>query len=246
LFTALAIAIAVLVVLYHRRQKKQMLDNMTMRQTFEKHLLQSQLETQAQSFKYFSEEIHDNVGQVLSVIGMHLYRLQSEYTTDQAARLIEESSGLLNKAITDLRTITHTLGAQHISKKGFIEAIKAEVEYINAARAAICSLEILGEPVDMTHEWQTLLFRIIQEAVANALQHARASSILIRLRYNSNMLTASVIDNGKGFDPVTSAPQNSGLENMRLRAKLLGGNLHLASDEGKGTVLSLSIAINAS
>jgi signal transduction histidine kinase len=224
-----------------------MLEQISLQHTFEKHLLQSRLETQEQSFRYFSEEVHDNVGQVLSVIGMHLYQLQSEYAGERATRLVQESSELLNKAISDLRTISHTLKGQYFSKAGLLEALRTEIEYINFVKSPLCRLEIIGDPVEMSPDRQTLLFRIIQETIGNALKHAKPTSILIVLEYNNDILTVSITDNGKGFDldSQDETITGLGLANMQLRAKLLGGDLKIQSKEGKGTTLSLTIAINA-
>src|SRR5690606_40356286 len=119
-----------------KKHRQHFAERLRMQHQYETQLLQSRLETQEQSFQYFSEEIHDNVGQVLSVVGMHLYRLQAECSGEHAQMLAQQSSDLLNQAITDLRAISHTLNAQYINKAGLIEALHQEIAYINSVKSA--------------------------------------------------------------------------------------------------------------
>jgi signal transduction histidine kinase len=247
LIILLAVFLVVFVIAYKRRQLNHLLEKLDLKHEFDNQLLQSRLETQERSFQYFSEEIHDNVGQVLSVVGMHLYQLKGEYAGERAAKLVEQSSDMLNKAINDLRTISHTLNAQYISKAGLHEALKTEIEYINSVKQVHCRLDLSGEPAELSGDRETLLFRIIQEAIGNALKHAKASEIIIRLVYEAGQLRASISDNGIGFIPGNiSAPVKNGLgiTNMELRARLLGGNLEISSRPQQGTTISLTLKTN--
>src|SRR5688572_19269012 len=114
LFTILAFVIILSLVQYKRRQVQHRLEQANLRQTFENQLLHSRLETQEQSFQFFSEEIHDNIGQTLSVVGMYLYQLQEDQNKENQQRFATLGSELLNKAITDLRSLSHTLNAQYV------------------------------------------------------------------------------------------------------------------------------------
>jgi two-component system NarL family sensor kinase len=242
LFLLLTVFLVVFVLAYKRRQLNHMLEKAALQHTFENQLLQSRLETQEQTFKYFSEEIHDNVGQVLSVVGMHLYQLQIDYSSDKAVTLLHQSSSLLNKAIDDLRTISHTLNAQYINKSSLAEVVQTEISYITSVRDLNCELHIKGEEKELPPDRQTLLFRIIQEALGNALKHAAASSIHIYLIYGKQDIEVRIVDDGKGF----SVKKNNGigLGNMQQRAGLLGGELKIDSVAGEGTTLSLTVLFN--
>ena len=246
LFIFLVVFLVAFVIAHKRRKLNRILEKKDRKHEFDNQLLQSRLETQERSFQYFSEEIHDNVGQVLSVIGMHLYQLKGEYAGERAAKLVEQSSDMLNKAINDLRTISHTLNAQYITKAGLHEALKTEIEYINSVKQVFCRLEVNGEPAELSGDRETLLFRIIQEAVSNALKHAKASEIIIRLAYEADRLQASISDNGIGFTHRNMSDQTKtglGITNMELRARLLGGNLELVSLPEQGTTISLTLDI---
>lgn len=247
-FLLLIITLALIrfVVFHKRRQLAHLFEKAALQHTFDNQLLQARLETQEQSFQYFSEEIHDNVGQVLSVVGMHIYQLQAECKGEHAQKLVQQSSDLLNKAIGDLRAISHTLNTQYISKAGLIDVLRQELDYINSVKGANCNLNVKGEPQELSADRQTLLYRILQEAVGNALKHAKATEISIDLNYSSGILTILVIDNGNGFDSlaIDNTKAGLGLTNMQIRANLLGGNLLIQSKPGQGTTLSLSIDIH--
>lgn len=235
-------ALVAFVLAYKRRQLNHMLEKTALQHAFENQLLQSRLETQEQTFKYFSEEIHDNVGQILSVVGMHLYQLQIDHSGAKAVALLNQSSTLLNKAIGDLRTISHTLNAQYINKSSLAEAVQTEISYITSVRDIRCELQVSGDEKELPPDRQTLLFRIVQEALGNALKHAAASTINIDLTYGDHDIAVRITDDGKGF----SVKKNDGigLGNMQQRAGLLGGELVIESKAGEGTTLSLNILIN--
>jgi signal transduction histidine kinase len=125
--------------------------------------------------------------------------------------------------------------------------LKTEIEYINSVKQVHCRLEISGEPAELSGDRETLLFRIIQEAIGNALKHARATEIIIGLAYEAGRLRASISDNGIGFNTRDINDQTKtgiSITNMELRARLLGGNLEILSQPQHGTTISLSLDIN--
>lgn len=246
LFAILSTVIILSLVQYKRRQVQNRLEQANMRQVFENQLLRARLETQEQSFQFFSEEIHDNIGQTLSVVGMYLYQLQENTDPQNQNRLATLGSELLNKAITDLRGLSHTLNAQYVSKSNLEEILRQELDYINSAKGAICQLEVHGEPEEISSERQTLLFRIIQEGINNALKHAHAEHITVGLAYAAGRLTTKIQDDGKGMPEEAEDKIRTGLgfTNMQLRAKLLGGKLFVESKPRQGTKLWLNIEIN--
>jgi signal transduction histidine kinase len=113
-------------------------------------------------------------------------------------------------------------------------------------KQVVLRLQVSGEPAELTGDRQTLLFRIIQEAMSNAMIHARASLITVELNYDAGRLTAAVRDNGSGFDSgkVTDLSKAGlGLMNMKLRTRLLGGQLFVQSTPGQGTSISLTVDV---
>lgn len=234
-------ALIIFLIHYKRKQQMHITEKLQLQHQYEHQLLLSRLEVQEQSFQYFSEEIHDNVGAVLTVCKMHLHQLAQLYHNSEAEELISESSEMLTKALTDLRSISHTLNGNFIARAGLKEALEKELKYITSVRGMKVNLETKGEVFDMPQEKELMIFRIIQEAIANALKHASATVIRVRLEYQPDLFKVVVADNGTGFDTTNIKYQGLGLSNMQTRAALLGGNIHFDSRTGGGTTVSLQV-----
>lgn len=209
---------------------------------YETQLLQTRLEVQEQAFKYLSEEIHDNVGQVLSLVKLHLYSLNKYTREPDSEMLIKNSTDLLSKAIADLRNISHNLNGKYIAKTGLKEAVQKELNYTSSAKSMNGILHIKGDTYPLDPEKELLIFRIIQEAIANAIKHAQAKNIDIYIEYLQGAFSVSIADDGQGFDIThRSVHHGLGLDNMKVRAELLKGSLHIDTAINKGTKITLLI-----
>lgn len=245
-FTLFAFFLILFLIHHKRKQQIHLAEKLNLEHQYQSQLLQTRLEVQEQAFKYLSEEIHDNVGQALSMVKLQLYSL-SQLCRDESKPLIESTSEVLSKAINDLRNISHNLHGGYVSDHGLQEALQKEVNYINGAKSVNAVLEIEGNSYFLSGEKDLLIFRIIQEALNNAIKHANASFITVRLEYQPLLFTASIYDDGLGFDPKQYGTAGMGLSNMKTRAAILGAAFEVLS-EGKGTfiILSLNLQKNGS
>lgn len=236
-----AFTLVIFLIVHKKKQYRNLLEKQQMESNYQNQLLQSKLEVQEQSFKYFSEEIHDNVGQVLSIVKMQLYGIKSSSREQEVITKATDCTELLGKAINDLRNISHTLNSAFVSNAGLADAIEKDLEYIRSARDVKCTLHRSGEEYEMENEKELMVFRIIQEAVGNAVKHASASAIDVYLHYQPEQLNVVIADNGKGFDTNTISKGGIGLNNMHVRTELLKGKLDVVSEKDKGTTITLSI-----
>ena len=107
------------------------------------------------------------------------------------------------------------------------------------------TLTVNGDRYELDSEKKLLLFRIIQEAVGNAIKHGNATKINITLAYKKEVIIVEIHDNGKGFDTrLLDESKGLGLHNIQVRAKLLG-TIEVVSAAGKGTAITLKINTNA-
>lgn len=226
-----------------RRQQQHILEKARLQHRFQHELLQSRLEVQEQSFKNVSEEIHDNVGQVLTLVKMHLYKIGQKAEGPLQAD-VSRTNELLSKAINDLRTISHTLNNTFVSKAGLLESLEKELDYIGSAKGVVCRLDVAGEPYPLGGEQELMVFRIVQEALGNALKHGAPAEITIHCHFLPDALKIRIGDDGCGFEPAGIASSGIGLDNMQERARLLQGSLQIRSAPGKGTDVELSIKTN--
>jgi hypothetical protein len=236
-FILFALALIVFLIVHKKKQFRNLME----KQRMEKNLLESKFEVQEQSFKYFSEEIHDNVGQLLSLVKLQLYKIRNTSTEPQIIYEVSQSTELLGKAITDLRNISHTLNSAYINKEGLAEAIEKELAYVHSAKNTLCSFDRFGEEYSLGNEKELLIFRIVQESIANALKHASPTAIEIILNYQPHGLSVLIKDNGTGFDMNNINSKGIGLNNMQVRATLLKGKLDIISTKEYGTSVHLDI-----
>lgn len=228
---------------YQKRYYRHVQEMNKMKETYEQELLKTQLEIKEQTMQNISQEIHDNIGQVLSLANLQLTAIELNEDTF-ASNKINKSMELISQAINDLRDLSKTLNAENIVKTGLKAAIKYDLELIERSGMFTTSLQVSGDEKKFDDSKETIAYRIVQEALNNILKHARASHILIRLIYMEDALSICISDDGKGFDNSRIQPDTghgSGLKNMISRAQLIHGSIIIQSEISKGTRIELSV-----
>lgn len=210
----------------------------------ENSILQTQLEIQEQTFAHISREIHDNIGQKLTLAKLYLNTLETANPNRQE-KVIEDTVHIIGDVIADLSDLSRTMGSEIIQQSGLIKAIEYEIGLLNKAGIYQLKLTITGEPVFLDASKELVLFRIVQEALNNIVKHANAVNIHIMLHYLPDELRLRVTDDGKGFDSTTTFDRGNGLQNMSRRAQLLQGSCTLESAAGKGTSIHIKIPLYA-
>jgi two-component system, NarL family, sensor kinase len=240
---AFAIALISFLIQYKRKQQLHITEKMNLEYQFQQQLLQSRLEVQEQSLKYFSEEIHDNIGQALTLCKLHLHQLPHAEESDKDL-LLEESTAILTKALNDMRSISHTLNGNYVSRMGLKESLEKETKYISSSRKVRTELIFNGEVANLPQEKELLIFRIIQECITNALKHGAPGTLSIELDYQPYYLSICIADDGTGFNTVDVKEPGLGLSNMQLRTTLLNGTMEITSKENEGTRINLKIPLD--
>lgn len=247
-FLFVAIGIIVLVLTYQKRKLTYLKEKELMKSSFEKELLNTQLEIQEQTLKNISQEIHDNIGQGLTLAKLNLYTMLIE-NNDQLQQKITLSKTLVSKAITDLRDLSHSLNTDYVAEMGLLRSIEYELEMIAKTGIVKTSLQISGQVYRFDKQKELITFRIVQEVLNNIIKHAKADNITVQAVYTIETLELSIKDDGLGFEP-TPAEQSSnnqaglglGMRNMYNRAKLIGAGFVIESSVGNGTLVKLSLS----
>ncbi len=229
-------------VVQKRKQYKHVIEKERLENAFKNQLLQTELEVQEQAFKYMSEEIHDNILQGMGSIKLQLHSILYDIRDEDLKNKITDSNDLLGKAINNLRNLSHSLNNSYVANVGLIEAIEKEISYINSTKQTKCSLRVKGNDYNLGAEKELLIFRIIQEAISNALKHGKPRSIDIALIYRPEKLNIKIKDDGAGFDTSIRNSDGIGLNNMSVRAKMLNGKLDIQSVKNSGTSIYLEVA----
>ena len=213
-----------------------------MKANFEQELLQTQLEIQEQTLKTISQEIHDNVGQVLSLAKLNLNTLSFSEGADKQQK-IENSISLVGKAINDLRDLSRSMNGDKIADLGLQEAIENELKIIQNTGQFSTNITITGKPYKLKAQNEMVIFRIVQESLNNILKHSKAQNIVADIHYEPNLYKLFIRDDGSGFEvsSLEAGKTGIGLKNMQSRAALIGAVFSIESAGHTGTTVSIQL-----
>jgi hypothetical protein len=227
-------------IFYFKKFYKMNAEKKQMQLLFENELSNTQLEIQEQIFGSISQEIHDNVGQILSLVNVQLNIIDERETTDKI--LLNDARENVSKAMTDLRDIAKGLNGDRIHIMGLISAVEQETQRINRIGIVRIHLEVQGEEQKINNQKELILFRVIQECLQNIIKHASASLVKIIFTYSADALEICITDNGKGFifKQEKREHQGLGIRNIFKRTEMIGGHAEISSLPGEGTTVKIN------
>ncbi len=244
----LLLFVSFIVTIVYKYQQKQNAYNKGMEELktkYENALLHSQLEIQEQTFQNISREIHDNIGQKLTLAKLHLNTLNFK-DADAVAQKTNDSVALIGEAINDLSDISRSMSSEIVLNNGLIKALEFETRQLQKFGLYEISLDVTGNIIFLDANKELVLFRIVQEALNNVVKHSSASTIVIKLHFDHDKLILNIIDNGKGFLCEQNKRQATGLINMKKRANMLNGTCDINSSPGSGTNIKIEIPLHES
>ncbi|WP_397362596.1 sensor histidine kinase [Olleya sp. R77988] len=225
-------------VVFQKRKNKLIIDKVKQQKAFEEELTNTQIEIQEQTLKNIGQELHDNVGQILSVANMNMSILNTQ-VPESIKESFTETKNAVKQGLSELRLLSKTLNSDVIANRGFVDSIKSEVERLNKLNLLKATVKIDGNPEYLQQPKDSIiLFRIVQEFISNTVKYANAETFKIHLNFLDNQLKLSLKDDGKGFDQKTVQP-GSGLINIKSRAALINADLDFTSKIGEGVQLTL-------
>ncbi len=230
--------------IFQKRQLQNQQEKTALKTAYDQEILKSQIEVQNQTLQHIGRELHDNIGQLLSVAKINLNVLEESNHVEHD--YIKQTNEIISQSINDLRALTKSLDGDFVNDFGLEESISHELQRIRKTKKFQTEISVLGTKRTSGYEIEIVLFRIVQEVLNNALKHSKAQNIDIVLQYLPTSFELTVKDNGKGFDfeNVQSQSMNSsgaGLRNMQRRMELIGGKCMVKSVLGEGTKVSLQL-----
>jgi len=240
IFFIVAIFIFFYIALFIQRKKLFKEEKANMQQTFAQQLLKAQIETQEETFQAIGRDLHDNIGQLLNsaklLIGITERQLQTP--VPDTLHIADET---LSSAIHELRSLSKSLNKDWLQQFNLIENLEAEVQRINTANDLKVQFTHPAQ-LPLSSNKQVMLFRVIQEAIQNAIKHAKASTISIQVMVEDAFVKISIQDNGIGFEPLVTQQSGVGLINMKHRIQLLEGIIQWQpSSQGTNVAIQLPI-----
>ncbi|MGZ3858777.1 MAG: PAS domain-containing protein [Flavisolibacter sp.] len=199
------------------------------------------VETQEQERTEIGKELHDNVNQVLTTTKLYLDLALS--SPDLKDELIQKSTKNIINVINEIRQLSRSLMDPSIGDLGLIDSIHDLIENINLTRKLHVSLKTKAGIEDLLDKNQKLtIFRIIQEALNNAIRHAKATSVVIQFLVHGNSAKVMIEDDGIGFN-IQTVKKGAGLKNIQNRIYLINGSHSIQSIPGKGSKILINFPI---
>jgi signal transduction histidine kinase len=195
-----------------------------------------------------ARELHDEIGQILAVLNLNLAAIKKGVGSEIAREAVDGSLDLVARLITKVRRLSLDLHPSLLDDFGLVTALRRHVESL-ADRTGLDLRFQADEGIGrLDTELETVCYRVVQEAITNALRHAEPVHLLIRLRLDAGKLELSVSDDGRGFDPEaalerSAGGQSLGLLGMRERVSLVSGELSIISAPGAGAVIKASFPL---
>jgi len=242
LLLGLACFIIYSIFFYRKKQALNIVERDKLKVSFQKELLQTQLEVQEQTMQTIGADLHDNIGQLLSLTSLTLNSIELDNTV-KAQQKIDAAINLTIRSIKEMRLLGKLLQGDQLIVMGLSAAITYEINWIEKSGQYKVNYVNDGEmPASNSPDKDLILFRILQEILNNIMKHSKATEININLEYRDTTLQLTVADNGIGFDlDNPPADQNGmGLQNIRKRAGIIGGNVSISSSPGAGAIITVT------
>jgi two-component system, NarL family, sensor histidine kinase UhpB len=198
------------------------------------------LRAQEEERRRIARDLHDEVNQALTAVLLRLEALAQDVPSEQRGE-VAELKRLTGQAMDELLRLARQLRPTALDDHGLGHAIETQVRAFGERTGVNARFELRGDPSGLDEETQTVVYRITQEALSNAAQHARPAHVDVALTASDGGAELLVRDDGVGFDPGDARDGGLGLAGMAERARLAGGVLDLRSSRGAGTELVLRL-----
>ena len=194
-----------------------------------------------------ARNIHDELGQILSVFKLDLLWISKRLRSDQKPLTgkIEEVSKLVDNAIDSVQRISSDLRPTLLNDVGLVAGMEWQAGEFRERTGIECNVSVESEEISLDENISVDIFRIFQEALTNVVRHAEATRIDVSLQVKKGRLCLEIRDNGRGIEEKEiSGPRSFGLMGMRERVYSWDGELRINGVAGKGTTLIVDLPIN--
>ncbi len=233
----LTILLFSLLYFFNQKRIKYIIEKQEGLRKAERELERARIENQEHLLKSLSWELHDNIGQLLSVSKMQL-SMMSVPVRNEDKKMLDDTISLLGQVLDDVRNLSKSLNTESIVFMGLLKAATFEIERLNRLKFINASYFVSGHVVTMHHEHEIILFRIIQEVISNVIKHARATTFSLTFTFSEHQLLILCEDNGMGMN-TDSSGYGLGLKNIVSRANMIKASSHFENKVDGGLKTSI-------
>jgi signal transduction histidine kinase len=192
-----------------------------------------------------SRELHDNLGQRLALLSAELVMLRNTLGTSPLG--VAQVDKLLAHTVdlgTEVHRLSHDLHPAWLERTGLPDSVRRVCTDLSRAYRIPIHLECVDVPTGLSNDIALCLYRIVQEALHNVVKHSAAASASVRLEAHGGEIVLTVVDDGRGFDPLVESAMNGvGLISMRERTRQVDGSIVLTSQPGRGTRVQVRLPL---
>ena len=244
----LAGAIIVFVFIYQRKLTNQQIDLQRLETEYQQDLLKSSIEAQERERKRIAQDLHDDIGALLSTVKLGFYPIKkSAKENPNQLAIIQSTSNTLEEAISRVRQISKNLLPPTLEKFGLANALENFANKMSIPDTFEIEFVLVGAYKRLEFEKELGLYRVVQELMNNIAKHAGASYIVLQLEIETEQILLSITDNGKGFNPESFKKNKKssglGLRNIDSRLSLVPATLRYNPDFPKGSQAIICIPI---
>ncbi|TRZ42571.1 sensor histidine kinase [Robertkochia solimangrovi] len=238
--STLIIIVFVFVVLYYlafQHKRTQLMLEIAKQQQYYEELNRSQSELHRQSYKNIRSELHDNIGQLLSVANMQFKMLENEFPDTKRNRF-KELSEVIRMSLSETQKLSRSIHPDDEDQLALQYLIENEVERYQRLKHLSIDYKLQGEVTELRKEHELVIFRIFQETISRSLQLTKATQFTIRVDYSEYELSLTIESNGSKIDLASSGNINS-LTSLRNKAAVIGANFSVTPSENGGVYVTL-------
>ncbi|MBP4136926.1 histidine kinase [Flavobacterium sp. P7388] len=233
-FLTLLIILLVIFFYFLKKKNNYLVEKMESELYFQSELIKTRIEIKDQTLSEISKELHDNIGQIVSVGIMHLNMYLDSGKPVQVNEL-HDLKKILAKSLDEIRILSRIINKDNLLQSNFIEAIKQDLERIKKLKNIQYNYNLTGEIPEISQEHDLFIYRIFQEALHNSLKHSHSNLFEVNIHTTDTVFLLEIKDFGIGYD-TSQINAGLGLSNMKLRARLIDANLIMQSDSSGTTV----------
>ena len=193
--------------------------------------------------KRLARELHDETGQALTSILLGLAAVESSKSAEEAHAAAGELRGLVVETLQSVRRLAVELRPSALDDFGLEPALRRLGETVREGGTLDVQVETRLGAVRLPADVETALYRIVQEALTNAVKHAGANHVSVVVTRKSTSVHVMIEDDGGGFDPGAASTLGLGLLGMRERVELLDGTFEIDTAPGAGTTLIVELPL---
>lgn len=220
-----------------------LLEDAKLKQDFSIKIIQAQEDER----KRLSREIHDGPAQMMANVMMRsdlIERVYNELGPDEAMKEVKSLKKMVRDALYEVRRIIYDLRPMALDDLGLVPTLKKYLQTIDEYhKSTKITYKNLGQDRRLPTEFEVGLFRLVQESVQNAVKHAEANEINVKIEIMDDKVTVLVKDDGKGFDVCSKREGSFGIIGMQERVDLLNGTLTIDSKIGQGTKIFIQVPL---